>query len=259
MRAKGAVLFDLDDTLVADDAATEDAFVAACALAQDQYGLDPQALAQAVRRHARRLWQAASTIAYCRAVGISSTEGLRAAFAGDDPNLAALRAWAPTYRRQAWTGALADLGIRDADLADVLAAAFAVERRARNWVFPDVVPVLSILQETHHLALVTNGSPDLQRAKLAGSGLAPYFTAVIVSGEVGVGKPDPRPFELALAALGVDRERAVMVGDSFDRDVLGARNAGILGIWLDRRGAVTGATAGHKPRIRDLRDFPPLL
>ncbi|HEX5502742.1 MAG TPA: HAD family hydrolase [Thermomicrobiales bacterium] len=255
-----AVLFDLDDTLVADAAATEAAFLAACAPARARHGLDPATLTAAVRRHARRLWQAAPTSGYCRAIGISSTEGLRAGFAGDDPHLAALRAWAPTYRDEAWSAALAGCGVRDAALAEELATAFIAERGARHWVFEDVAPALGALGRTHRLALVTNGAPDLQRAKFAGAGLAQFFDAVVVSGEIGAGKPDARPFAVALAALRADPARAVMVGDSPDRDLAGARNAGIAGIWIDRRGSAAVADSPiPEPRIGDLHQLLPLL
>ena len=184
-----AVLFDLDDTLLPDDAATAAALLATCARAWEQYHLDPEALCQALRRHARALWTAAPTIAYCRAIGISSTEGLRASFADTDPRLQTLRDWAPTYRRQSWLGALAECGVDDA-LAERLAAAFPAERARRNVPFPETPAVLERLQRTHRLGLVTNGSPDLQRAKLKQSGLGGYFAVVIVSGEVGLGKPE---------------------------------------------------------------------
>ncbi len=90
-----AILFDLDDTLIEDAAANAAAFRDACVLARDKHGLDPTALATAVGRVAGQLWRAAPTIGYCRAIGISSTAGLRAAFTGDDPPLARLRDWAP--------------------------------------------------------------------------------------------------------------------------------------------------------------------
>lgn len=260
MRGIAAVLFDLDDTLVADDAATEAAFLAACDQARLRYGLDPRALMGSARRHARRLWQAAPTIAYCRAIGISSSEGLRARFTGDDPRLAALRAWAPIYRRGSWSRALADHGVDDAAFAEELAALFVAERGARHPVFPDVAPVLDALARTHRLALVTNGAPDLQRAKLAGAGLDSCFDAIVVSGEVGAGKPDPAPFALALAALGAEPAAAAMVGDSLERDIAGARGAGIRGIWLDRTGAGR-PTGGVVPdaRIGDLHQLLAVL
>lgn len=235
--AMKAVLFDLDDTLVVDDAATEAAFLSTCSHAEARYGLDPQALTASVRQHARRLWQEAPTITYCRAIGISSSEGLRARFTGDGPHLAALRAWAPTYRRTSWARALAGFGIADEAFCEQLGATFTAERGVRHELFPDVAPVLSRLRRTHRLALVTNGSPDLQREKLAATQLARCFDAIVVSGEVDAGKPDRRPFALALASLGVRPQEAVMVGDSLERDVLGAQRAGLKGLWLNRTNA----------------------
>lgn len=255
----GALLFDLDDTLVADDASTQAAFLAACTLASRQYGVDPGALTRAVRRHARRLWRESPTIAYCRAIGISSSEGLRARFLGvDDPSLAALRDWAPTYRRLAWTVALGECGVADAQLALELAEAFATERRRRNEVFADVLPVLDSLQGAFKLGLVTNGSPDLQREKVAASGLERYFDVVIVSGEVGAGKPDARPFLLALEELGVSPAQAVMVGDSLERDVIGAQRVELRAVWLNRTG-LTAANTRPDVEISELLQLPSVL
>src|SRR5438128_1421838 len=194
-----AILFDLDDTLVVDEAAVEAALLATCVEVQNRYGLDPLSLALTVRHCARELWRAAPTLAYCRAIGISSAEGLWARFLGDDPQLLTLHAWAPTYRRDAWAHALAAYGIRDTHLAEQLAETFPAERRARHWAFPEVAPVLRELQSRYRLAVVTNGTPDLQREKLDGVGLVPHFTIVTVSGEAGIGKPDPRIFAHTLA------------------------------------------------------------
>lgn len=255
-----ALLFDLDDTLVADEAPTEEAFLAACALARARHGLEPADLARAVRHRARELWRAAPTSAYCRAIGISSGEGLRARFLGVDPRLAALRAWAPGYRRAAWSGALAGLGVRDDALAEELALRFVVERGARNRTFPGVLPLLAALRPAYKLAIVTNGAPDLQREKIAGAGLGAHVDAVVVSGEIGAGKPDPLPFAVALAALGATAGAALMVGDSYERDIVGARNAGLRGIWLDWEGRFSSQEdTVPAPRIGDLRELLALL
>ena len=231
-----AVLFDLDETLVVETASAEAAFLATCEQARLRYDIEPQSLAQAVRRRAGELWRAAPTITYCRAIGISSWEGLAANFDGADPQLAALRAWAPTYRRAAWSRALADYGVYDAPFAAELAETFPRERGARHVAFTDAAPLLRTLQGRYRLAVLTNGAPAQQRAKLHGSGLAAYFETVVVSGEVGVGKPDPRVFEAALAALAVAPSAAVMVGDSIERDIAGAQAAGLHAIWLNRSG-----------------------
>ena len=199
-----AILFDLDDTLVVDEAAVEAALLATCIEVQNRHGLDSQSLARTVRHCARELWRAAPTLAYCRAIGISSAEGLWARFLGNDPQLRKLHAWAPIYRRDAWAGALAAHGNRDTRLAEQLAETFPAERRARHWTFPEVDTVLRELQGRYRLAVVTNGAPDLQREKLDATGLAPYFAIITVSGEVGIGKPDSRIFSHTLTRLGVN-------------------------------------------------------
>ena len=90
----------------------------------------------------------------------------------------------------------------DAPFAERLASIFPVERRARHVVFPDVEDTLVALRGSWRLAILTNGTPSLQREKIAGSGLAHYFDAVTVAGAVGVGKPDARAFAAALEAAG---------------------------------------------------------
>ena len=230
------IIFDLDDTLVVEGASAEAAFLATREHAHEQYGIDPKALHQAVRHHAGELWRASATITYCRSIGISSWEGLWARFLGNDPDLKRLRMWAPTYRRETWYRALADHGISDLSLAEQLSDIFSSERRARHVVFPDVKPNLKNLREIHQLALVTNGAPDLQREKIQRTNLGQYFNAILISGEVGVGKPDSRIFMRALEALAASPTETVMVGDSLTRDILGAQRAGLKGIWLNRCG-----------------------
>ncbi len=178
--------------------------------------------------------------------------GLCARFDGDDPDLAALREWAPTYRREAWAGALEEHGVEDAELVGEMAAAFPGERLSRRVVFPEVEPILSELRARYRLGLVTNGAPDLQRAKLRHSGLEGYFDVVLVSGEVGAGKPDPRIFHAALHLLGCLPEQALMVGDNTERDILGAESAGIRAIWLNRNGAGQDRTGAAHEQITDL-------
>lgn len=229
-----AIIFDMDDTLVVEEASAEAAFVAACLLVQEEYGIAPENFNRTVRQKARDLWYASPARQYCVDIGISSWEGLWARFEGDDPNLQILREWAPTYRHQSWSNALVEFGIGDDALADGLSSKFQAERRMRHVVYSDVEPVLEELQESYRLALVSNGAPDLQREKLEGSKLVPYFDVIIVSGEVGIGKPDSRIFATVLERLGVSAEKAVMVGNSLKSDIAGAQQAGIKAIWLNR-------------------------
>jgi phosphoserine phosphatase len=230
------VLFDLDETLVQEVAPVLDALRATCEVAGLHGGVDALALAVSLRETARRLWEAAPTHAEARALGISSWEGLRSSFPGEHPLLQRLRAWAPEYRHQVWSSALAEHGLADPSLVDLLAERFPHERLKRHAVYADAEPALRRLRERGmRLGLVTNGPSDLQRQKIAASGLAAYFETVVISGEVGVGKPDPTIFDVALGALSVQPDQAVMVGDTLGRDVAGARAAGIMAVWLNRR------------------------
>lgn len=254
-----SILFDLDDTLVVEGVSADAAFLATCERAHEKHGINTEALHQSVRYHARELWRASPTITYCRAIGISSWEGLWARFLGNDPNLKRLRAWAPTYRREAWFRALADYGVSDSSFAEQLAAIFLSERRARHVVFPDVEDNLANLKKVYQLALVTNGAPDLQREKIQGANLAQYFDTILISGEVGIGKPDFRIFKLALDTLAASPSEAVMVGDSLDRDILGAQRAGIKGIWLNRSGCDLTSSVVPDAQVTSLNQMPELL
>ena len=95
--------------------------------------------------------------------------------------------------------------------------------------------------------LVTNGAADAQRAKIERWGLAAFFDAIAIEGEVGAGKHDPRHFGAALAALAVDPAATLMAGDNYHCDVLGALELGMHAVWIDRERRVAPAIAGAAP------------
>jgi putative hydrolase of the HAD superfamily len=229
-----AVLFDLDETLMVEEPAAVAAVEATARFAAARCRVDVAALAVGARVRARELWYAAPSHAFCQRVGISSWEGLWCRFEGDTPDLRELQAWSPTYRREAWRLALADQSIQDAALAAELGDRFVIERRARHEVFDDAAAVLGALRSSYALALVTNGASCLQRDKLAASGLSDYFDIVVVSGDLGVAKPDASIFAHACSHLRVEPRSAIMVGDSLARDVDGALAAGLRAAWINR-------------------------
>jgi putative hydrolase of the HAD superfamily len=104
-------------------------------------------------------------------------------------------------------------------------------------------------------AVVTNGMSDLQWLKLDRAGLAPHFDAFVASSAVGIGKPDPRIFEVAMERLGSSAAAAWMVGDNPGRDVAGAQAAGIRSVWLDRGGGAAAEVAADATigSLADLR------
>jgi putative hydrolase of the HAD superfamily len=104
--------------------------------------------------------------------------------------------------------------------------------------------------------VVTNASRDYQRGKLAAVGLGgiPVLAAV---DDLGRGKPAPEVFHLACRGLGLPPAQVAYVGDELDVDARGARDAGLVGVWLDRHGS--GDTPTDVPVVRTLTELPPLL
>lgn len=255
-----AVLFDLDETLLADNAATQEALRATAAFGAARRQLDAETLARAAWLRAVDGWERSPYQDYFQTFGISAGECLWGRFIGEDPRLRPIARWAIDYQLATWDQALADLGARDDILAATLAERFRMEKRARHtWLFPEARAALDRLRETYFLALITNGAPDIQRDKLAGSGLESYFPVVAVSVEAGVAKPDPAIFAQVLTALEVAPGDAVMVGDNPARDILGANRAGVRAIWIRREGQALHEDARPDATIATLEELPALL
>ncbi len=93
------------------------------------------------------------------------------------------------------------------------------------------VPLLLEWSGCCALALVSNFYGNLE-AVVQDLGVARYFRTVIDSAVVGVRKPDPRIFQIALEALGCAPDEALVVGDSYDRDIVPAKSLGCKTVWL---------------------------
>ena len=92
---------------------------------------------------------------------------------------------------------------------------------------PGVETMLASLRADYRVGLLTNGPVRAQRDKLETLGWEDAFDAALVTGELEAGKPDPAAFEAIAAALEVDPDEAVYVGDELEADVYGATNAGM--------------------------------
>lgn len=104
------------------------------------------------------------------------------------------------------------------------------ERRA----VPGAVPLVRRLRSVASVAIVTNNEVAEQEEKLRFLGLVDAVDALVVSEAVGVAKPDRGIFDQALGRIGVAPPDAVMVGDSWTSDVLGARGLGVRPVWFNR-------------------------
>jgi putative hydrolase of the HAD superfamily len=111
--------------------------------------------------------------------------------------------------------------------------------------YPGSIELLSMLKQSSiKLGIITNGGSAMQRSKLVALGIGHLLDAVVVSEEVGLRKPDPRIFKLALEQLECEPNRAWFVGDHPEHDIRGAAAAGLTTFWV-----MTGAIAPSQPVI----------
>jgi putative hydrolase of the HAD superfamily len=97
----------------------------------------------------------------------------------------------------------------------------------------DTVATLETLRaKGAKLGIVTNGPTVWQSRKIDALGLGPLFDTIVISGSEGIEKPDPRIFALALERCGAVAAESMFVGDHPRADIEGARNAGLIPVWV---------------------------
>ena len=218
-----AVLLDLDDTILDDTGGLIASWREACHVHRSTMnGFAPEVLFDAIDRTREWYW--------------SDPERHR---------LGRLElAWA---RGEVVRLALLDIGVDDPDLARRIGESYHALRDQAIKPFDDAVATVQWLREQGcRLALLTNGGSRGQRDKINRFGLAPLFDSILVEGEIGFGKPDPRIYTRALSELDVAAAETWMVGDNLEWDVAGPQREGIAGIWIDARGQ--GLPSGHQVR-----------
>ncbi len=229
-----AILFDLDDTIINHTAAGESCWHDICRRYEDRVdGYDASQLYTAIRQTADRFWNEPNRNQRGRLDLIST-------------------------RREIVSLALNKMGISNTGVAEEIADAFSRERDEGVEVFPGVIETLLHFRTARRkLALVTNGSSEIQRAKIEKFKLESFFHHIQIEGEYGRGKPEKQVFLNTLKELDVPAVDTWMVGDDLMRDVAGAQGAGIYGIWLDWRGTGLPKTTKVKPDriIRNLSEL----
>ncbi|MCT9097449.1 HAD family hydrolase [Haloarchaeobius sp. HME9146] len=144
-------------------------------------------------------------------------------------------------REQCFASLAADAG-RDPDLGRELATVYDAERDQSNVEpLPGAAEAVSSLATDHRLAVVTNGSPEMQSQKLGALPFADAFEHVVHAGYDTPAKPAPDAFHRVLDLLGSEADSTVHVGNSLRSDVAGAQAAGVRAAWLAVDGGSPGA------------------
>jgi putative hydrolase of the HAD superfamily len=123
---------------------------------------------------------------------------------------------------------LLDFKIVDESLEQAMSVQFLELLPTRTILFPFAIESLDYLRDKgYNMHLITNGFEKTQHSKLQFSGLASYFEEVITSEASGSLKPKPGIFEFAFEKTGADSSGSLMIGDTIEVDLLGARNVGM--------------------------------
>lgn len=155
------------------------------------------------------------------------------------------------------------MGLNEGTLRAALRGMYAVTQP--NWgVEDDAISMLQRLKaDGFRIGAVSNGADEDNTQSLVDkSGVRPFLETVVSSAAFGRRKPDPGIFRAALRHFGTRPERAVMVGDNYEADILGAHGVGVQAIWFTRHvGRPLPETAQGEPEavVEALSQIPALL
>jgi putative hydrolase of the HAD superfamily len=126
------------------------------------------------------------------------------------------------------------LSLKESDVPAGLDEQFIALCPTKSNVFPHTHEILDYLSQRYVLHIITNGFRETQLVKLKSAGLAHYFDHIIHADESGYMKPDKRMFDYALKTTGTKTHQCIMIGDDLYADVLGAKNAGMDHVFVNR-------------------------
>jgi len=156
------------------------------------------------------------------------------------------------HRRKRIRGLFGDYSIND-NQADTIFEDY-LEHYENSWeLFPDVIPFLD-RNIGGEFAVVSDGAQNQQELKLKKTGILPLFRFVITTESTGMSKPNPAFFIKACELAASDPAETFYIGNNIKKDAIGAFNAGLNGVWLNRDRAQTVFSIYT---IENLTDFAP--
>lgn len=228
------VLLDLDDTILDDSSNVSQCWREACFAHRAELGaVNPDVLHETIER--TRAW-----------------------FWSDPERHRVGRLDLDAARREVVRASLAEMGVPDSGVGEKIAEHYRAQRHLGLEPLEDAIETVRWLRESGcRLALLTNGAAAAQRSKIARFQLAELFDLILIEGELGYGKPDPRVYRTALDELEAQPRETWMAGDNLEWDVAAPQRLGIYAIWVDRRGAGLPPGNGVRPDrvIRSLSEL----
>ena len=136
--------------------------------------------------------------------------------------------------RRRYSYPLEVVGIFDKELAALFGKKVLKLIPYKNMLVPGVIDLLDYLYPKYEMYILSNGFKELQYRKMETVGIVKYFKRVILSEDIGINKPNPELFRYALSIVRNQNRNCLMIGDSFEADIVGAANAGIDQLFFNR-------------------------
>lgn len=124
-----------------------------------------------------------------------------------------------------------------------------------NLLFDGAIEILDYLNSKYELHIITNGFEEVQTKKLANSKIADYFKTITTSESVGVKKPNPKVFYKAMGDAGTTALHSVMIGDTYEADILGAHGVGMASICFNYHKATLPKEQLFVDYLLDIKNF----
>lgn len=140
----------------------------------------------------------------------------------------------PELRYQRLKKAFDRIGVHVTDeIIEILSQEYVTHLSSFTHLFPNTEEVLDYLEPRYRLHIITNGFQEIQEKKLRKSNIHKYFDYIIDSELAGVKKPDPYIFRLALDKAKIASNKALMIGDNLEADILGAQAVGMQALHFN--------------------------
>ena len=139
---------------------------------------------------------------------------------------------------------LVQVGAGNVEIAEQIGREFLEMLPTKTLLIPHAKELLDYLYPKYPLTIISNGFIEVQYKKLSSSNLEHYFTHIVLSEGAKALKPDKRIYEYAMQLNNTTASECLMIGDSYEADIVGARNAGIDQVWFNpyRNGKTGEAT-----------------
>lgn len=129
-------------------------------------------------------------------------------------------------------------------------------------LYPQTKEILEQLRQEYKLGIIANQLPSLEQ-RLKDFGILEYFDAIFSSADLGLAKPDPAIFRLALQKTNCLPHQAIMIGDRLDNDIVPAKRIGMKTIWIKQGFSSLAQVKNLEERadwiVEKLTDLLPIL